>query len=109
MNEIDYGKDTQKMAGNEQIAEAVAGDVNGIGYVGLAYADRDGITPATVDGVAPSPENQASYALSRNLYYYSVGEPTGEAKKFITWSLTSPEAAAVINKVGFIAPKVEKK
>jgi phosphate transport system substrate-binding protein len=109
MNKIDYGKDTQKMAGNEQIAEAVAGDVNGIGYVGLAYADRDGIAPATVDGIAPAPENQASYALSRNLYYYSVGEPTGEAKKFITWSLTSPAAAAVINKVGFIAPKVEKK
>ena len=109
MNKADYGKDTQKMAGNEQIAEAVAGDVNGIGYVGLAYIGRDGIAAATVDGVAPSPATQMSYALSRNLYYYTIGEPTGAAKKFIEWSLTSPKAADVINKVGFIAPKVMKK
>ncbi len=105
MNDVDYGQNTQKMAGNEQIAEAVAGDVNGIGYVGLAYAKRDGISPATVDGIAPTPSNQSSYPLSRNLYYYTLGEPLGEVKKFIEWSLTSPVAAEVINKVGFIAPK----
>ena len=104
MNKVDYGKNTQKMAGNEQIAEAVAGDVNGIGYVGLAYVGRDGISAAKVDGVLPAPENQSTYALSRNLYYYTVGQPTGEAKKFIEWSLTSPKAAEVINGVGFIAP-----
>jgi len=104
MNKVDYGQDTRKMAGNEQIAEAVAADVNGIGYVGLAYVKRDGISAATVEGVAPKPENQSTYALSRNLYYYTVGQPTGEAKKFITWSLTSPKAAEVINSVGFIAP-----
>jgi len=108
MKDVDYGKNTQKMAGNEQIAEAVAGDVNGIGYVGLAYANRDGIAAAKVDGVEPTPANQKTYALSRNLYYYTVGEPTGEVKKFIDWSLTSPKAAEVINGVGFIAPEVKK-
>jgi len=107
MNKSDYGKETRKMAGNEQIAEAVAGDVNGIGYVGLAYANRDGISAAKVDGVEPAPENSKTYALSRNLYYYSVGEPTGEAKKFIEWSLTSSKAAEVINAVGFIAPNAK--
>ena len=108
MNEVDYGKDTQKMAGNEQIAEAVAGDVNGIGYVGLAYIGRDGIAATKVDGITPSPATQATYPLSRNLYYYTIGEPTGEAKKFIEWSLTSAKAAEVINGVGFIAPAAKK-
>lgn len=108
MNKVDYGKNTQKMAGNEQIAEAVAGDVNGIGYVGLAYVKRDGISPTKVDGVEPIPANQKTYPLSRNLYYYTVGQPTGEVKKFIQWSLTSPAAAEIINSVGFIAPAVKK-
>ncbi len=108
MNKVDYGKNTQKMAGNEQIAEAVSSDVNGIGYVGLAYAERDGVSAATVDGIAPKPENQASYSLSRNLYFYTIGQPTGEAKKFIDWSLTSDEAAKIVTKVGFIAPAKPK-
>ncbi len=109
MNKVDYGKNTRKMAGNEQIAEAVAGDVNGIGYVGLAYAKRDGIAAATVDNVSPEPANKTTYPLSRNLYYYTVGQPKGEVQKFINWSLTSPVAAKVINNVGFIAPDILKK
>ena len=103
MSKKDYGKNTQKMAGNEQIAQETAKDTNGIGYVGLAYVKRDGIAPVAVNGVLPTPDKANEYALSRNLYYYTVGQPTGEAKKFINWAITSPEAAAIIEKVGFIA------
>jgi phosphate transport system substrate-binding protein len=104
MDKVDYGKNTQKMAGNEQIAQEVAKDANGIGYVGLAYVGKDGIAPAAVNGVLPEAKNSKEYALSRNLYYYTVGQPTGEVKKFIDWSTTSKDAAKVIEKVGFIAP-----
>lgn len=103
MDKKDYGKDSQKMAGNEQIAQEVAKDVNGIGYVGLAYANRDGVAPASVNGVLPKPENAKEYALSRNLYYYTVGQPTGEAGKFIKWATSSDDAAKIIQSVGFIA------
>lgn len=102
MSKKDYGKNTQKMAGNTQIADAVANDVNGIGYVGLAYVKADGIAPASVNGVLPTPAKASDYALSRNLYYYTVGEPTGEAAKFIQWATSATEAAAVVTKVGFI-------
>ncbi len=105
LNKKDYGTDTQKMAGNEQIAAEVAKNVRGIGYVGLAYSDRDGLIPVTIDGVAPTAENADKYAYARNLYYYSDGQPTGEAKKFIDWATTNPIAGKVIQKVGFIAPK----
>ena len=104
MDKKDYGKNTQKMAGNEQIAQEVAKNANGIGYVGLAYVKKDGIAPAAVNGVLPSPENSKEYALSRNLYYYTVGQPTGEAAKFIKWATTSDEAGKIIESVGFIAP-----
>ena len=104
MDKNDYGENTQKMAGNEQISQEVAKDTNGIGYVGLAYVGGDGIASASIDGVQPTPENASEYALSRNLYYYTLGEPTGEAAKFLKWAMTAPEAATIINKVGFIAP-----
>jgi len=108
MNKEDYGSSTQKMAGNEQIATEVAGNINGIGYVGLAYADKDGLRAIKVDGESPKPRNKAEYPLSRKLYYYTVGEPTGETKKFLDWATTSDPAAVVIEKVGFI-PLVEPK
>lgn len=104
MEDKDYGSNTQKLAGNQPIADEVSKDTNGIGYVGLAYAKGDGIASVTVDGVEATPAKASEYALSRNLYYYTVGQPTGEVKKFITWSLGSTEAAKIIEKVGFIAP-----
>ncbi|MFC5050108.1 phosphate ABC transporter substrate-binding protein [Rubritalea spongiae] len=104
MDNVDYGKNTQKMAGNEQIAQEVAKNANGIGYVGLAYLGKSGIAPTSIDGVLPEPKNAADYALSRKLYYYTVGQPTGEVKKFIDWATTTKEAGKVIDKVGFISP-----
>lgn len=104
MSKRDYGSATQKMAGNEQIAEEVANNVNGIGYVGLAYADKDGLRPVKVEGVAAKPRNASDYALSRKLFYYTVGQPTGASKKFLDWAMTSKDAAKIIEQVGFIAP-----
>lgn len=105
MDKKDYGANSQKLAGNQPIADEVSKDTNGIGYVGLAYAKADGISPVSVDGVLPQPDQAANYALSRNLYYYTVGQPSGETKKFINWATTAPAAAKIIRKVGFIAPK----
>jgi phosphate transport system substrate-binding protein len=50
----EYGKNSQKMAGNEQIASEVGSNANGIGYVGLAYANSKGTKVVTIGGVAPS-------------------------------------------------------
>ena len=108
MSKRDYGSKTQKMAGNEQIATEVAGNGNGIGYVGLAYAEKDGLRVLKVDGVKARPSKKAEYPLSRKLYYYTVGKPTGEVKKFIDWCATSEKASEVIERVGFI-PLGDKK
>ena len=102
MKKRDYGTNTQKMAGNEQIATEVASNPNGIGYVGLAYTEKDGLKTAKVEGVTAKPRNKAEYPLSRKLYYYTVGEPTGESKKFLDWAIKSDAAKAIIDKVGFI-------
>ncbi|MGE9268618.1 MAG: phosphate ABC transporter substrate-binding protein [Verrucomicrobiales bacterium] len=105
MSKRDYGSNTQKMAGNEQIATEVASNPNGIGYVGLAYAGKDGLKAVKVDGEACKPRNKADYPISRKLYYYTVGQPTGAAKKFLEWCTTDDQAMKVVDAVGFIPVK----
>ena len=84
MQKRDYGADTQKMAGNEQIAEEVAKNANGIGYVGLAYCEKDGIKPIAVDGVELKPKNAKDYPIARSLHYYTVnGKLSEAATKFL--------------------------
>ena len=102
MNKRDYGPQTQKMAGNEQIAAEVATNPNGIGYVGLAYAGKDGVKAVQVDKVSAKPRFASRYPLSRKLYYYTDGEPTGEIAKFLTWATTSKQASEIVDRVGFI-------
>lgn len=103
MNKRDYGADTQKMAGNEQIAEEVAKNVNGIGYVGLAYTEKDGIKTVDVEGVECKPENAADYAVARSLHYYTIkGKLSEAATKFLVWATTDKKAGEVVERVGFI-------
>lgn len=103
LNDRDYGADTQKLAGNEQIAEEVSKNPNGIGYVGLAYASKDGIKSVSVDGVEPKAENAKAYAISRTLYYYTIKGKTSEsAIKFVKWAKNDAKAVEVVERVGFI-------
>lgn len=101
MNSRDYGPDTQKMAGNEQIAAEVAKNPNGIGYVGLAYIDTPGVKVLPVNGAAP---DAADYPLARPLYYLmNKGEALSPlANDFIGFSM-SPEGQAIVNRVHFLS------
>ena len=102
----EYGKTTVKCESNGKIAESVASDVGGIGYVGLSYATAPGVKAVKVNGILPSPSNAAKYPLSRKLYYYTIeGTASPEALDFIKWATTDPEAAKIIASVGFIAPQ----
>ena len=105
MAERDYGSDTQKMAGNEQIAEEVAKNANGIGYVGLAYTEKDGISALKIDGVKLKARNAGKYPIARSLHFYTINEKlSASAKKFLTWATKAKEASEVIERVGFIPP-----
>ena len=89
MKKRDYAKGSQKMAGNEQIAAEVGKNKNGIGYVGLAYIKAAGIKVVPIDGTAPSAGTvrNKTYAYSRPTFYYTNGEPSGEAKAFVDFTL----------------------
>ncbi|MCB1236911.1 MAG: phosphate ABC transporter substrate-binding protein [Verrucomicrobiae bacterium] len=105
MNKRDYGANTQKMAGNEQIASEVGKNANGIGYVGLAYVKADGIVPVKVDGVELDPKNSKTYPIARTLFFYSIkGKLSAAAEKFLVWATSDPAGTEIVEKVGFIKP-----
>src|SRR4051812_24564944 len=106
MKKRDYAGSSQKMAGNEQIAAEVAKNPSGIGYVGLAYLKASGIKAAAVDGVIPSQETVRSkkYAFMRPTFYYTNGEPQGEAKAFIDFTIGA-RGQSIVNQVGFVSLK----
>jgi phosphate transport system substrate-binding protein len=103
MKRRDYAPSSQKMAGNEQIVSEVAKNPNGIGYVGLAYIKAPGIKVVSIGGVLPSKDSVLSkkYPYARPNFYYTNGEPSGEAAKFIEFTL-SEEGQKIVEQVGFV-------
>jgi phosphate transport system substrate-binding protein len=96
---------------SEGIISEVSENPNAIGYDGLGY-----ITPhvkmvaiAKTPGevyVLPSIEtvNDQTYAISRDLYMYTNGEPKGEIRKYLDW-IFSPDAQEIVAKLGFVPIK----
>ena len=103
MKKRDYASSSQKMAGNEQIASEVAKNANGIGYVGLAYLTDPGIKTVSIEGSLPNVESviAKTYPYARPTFYYTNGEATGEAAKFLAFTL-SDEGQRIVRKVGFV-------
>jgi len=106
MKKRDYGRTSQKMAGNEQIAAEVGKNKNGIGYVGMAYTKASGIKVVSIDGASPSVKSvqDHSYPYWRPTFYYTNGEPTGLAKQFLDYTLGSA-GQKIVGQVGFVPIK----
>lgn len=100
----DYPSSSQKLAGNEQIAQEVAKNKNGIGYVGMAYSKTSGTKALTVDGIEPVGKNAEKYPYSRPCYIYAPEKATAEATAFLEF-IEKPEGQEVVRKVGFIPVK----
>ena len=89
-------------ASNGAVLQTVAKNKNAIGYVGLGYLVKD-IKPVTISGVTASmktAENR-TWPISRELYLFTNGHPTGEAKKLIDYTL-SKDGQRSVKEVGFV-------
>jgi phosphate transport system substrate-binding protein len=106
MKKRDYAPDSQKMAGNEQIASEVAKNPNGVGYVGLAYTKASGIKVVGIDNATPSKESVLgkAYPYARPTFYYTNGEPTGVAKQFVDFTV-GDAGQKIVEQVGFVPIK----
>jgi phosphate transport system substrate-binding protein len=104
----DYTPSAQTLPGTAAVVNAVSKETFGIGYGGAAYAK--GVKELKVKvgeaAIEPSAENIKSgkYPLSRNLFFYTRGEPTGPAQRYIDYVL-SPEGQQLVTSVGYFPVK----
>jgi phosphate transport system substrate-binding protein len=102
----DFAASVQTLTGTSAVVNAVKGDINGMGYGGIAYLEGIRALKVKKDegstAIAPTLETAQdnSYPISRFLYFYTAGESTGTQKKFIDWVL-SPAGQKIIEDVGY--------
>ncbi len=102
----DFAENVQTLPGTAAIVNAVANDRRSIGYGGIAYSSGIRAVPVVgkegEEAVSPSLETVQSgkYPLSRNLYFYTAGEPSGHIREFINWVL-SEEGQKICGQVGY--------
>ncbi|HYE75698.1 MAG TPA: phosphate ABC transporter substrate-binding protein, partial [Blastocatellia bacterium] len=106
----DFAANTQTLSGTAAVINAVSKDKAGIGYGGIGYATGVKILPVKKDAnsaaVAPTEQNvdNGTYPISRNLYFYLPGEPTGEVKRFVDWVL-SPAGQEIVKEEKYFPVK----
>ena len=103
-----FSMDTLLLPSSEGIISEVRDNPNAIGYDGLGYVPKDlkKIAIAQKTGepyVLPSiaTVNDKTYAIARDLYMYTNGEPTGIIKDYLDWIL-SDEAQQIVAELGFV-------
>ncbi|RJP48514.1 MAG: PstS family phosphate ABC transporter substrate-binding protein [Anaerolineaceae bacterium] len=106
-----FSMDTLLLPSSEGIISEVRDNPNAIGYDGLGYVPQDlkTIGIAKEQGgayVLPSIKtvNDKSYAVARDLYMYTNGEPSGVVKEYLDWIL-SDEAQLIVAELGFVPVK----
>jgi len=102
----DFAQAVQTLAGTSAVVNAIKGDERGIGYGGIAYLEGIRALPVKKDAgataIAPSlaTAQDGTYPISRFLYFYTAGEPTGNIKKFVDW-VVSDAGQKIIGDVGY--------
>ncbi len=101
----------KRLEDSRALVAAVAGDQQGIGFVGLPYAVGVKVLAISENGTRALVPNTMtvrteSYPLSRRLYLYVPDNAKSEARDFVRFSL-SPAGQEVVEKDGFVGQKVD--
>lgn len=108
-NESIFAPQTILMPSSVGITSELRRNPNAIGYDGLGYVDpeHEKIIAVANDGdspfIFPSVETAlaGTYPLSRDLYMYTAGEPTGAMADYLSWIL-SPAGQEIVTQLGFV-------
>lgn len=107
-NKTLFAMDTLLLPSSEGIINEVRQNPNAIGYDGLGYVPKDlKIVAVARTEAGPyvlpmiSTVNDKSYAIARDLYMYTAGEPAGAIKDYLDW-VRSKDAQDIVAKLGFV-------
>lgn len=102
MKKVKVTPKAQMLASNGAIVTAVANNKHALGYLGMGYVNKS-VKGLSVNDITATAATALSkqYPLSRELYMYTNGEPTGEVAKFIAF-VKGPEGQEIVAKEGFV-------
>jgi phosphate transport system substrate-binding protein len=114
LSKKDFRMGMQSMSGSKDVVDLVSKTLGGIGYSGMGYkTDAVRFVPVAAKkgekAYMPAIESvrEKTYPLARSLQMYTLGEPTGEIKAYIDWTL-SPAGQAIVKKAGYIPMEAMK-
>ena len=101
--------DVTQLASDGLVANAVAKDNSGIGYVGLSHSTTSGQKPVQINGVsctAPNVRNE-SYPLTHwDWAVLPLSHPSTQVVQFVNWVQTNPVAGRIANRAGAVWEKL---
>jgi phosphate transport system substrate-binding protein len=100
--ESPISKRAETQASNGAVKSRVASTPAAVGFIGLGYVDNS-VKALFVDGVEADVKTvkNGTYPISRALFMYTNGQPTGAVKQFIDLPKT-PEGKRIISEIGFV-------
>jgi len=111
LNKAEFSENALMLPSSQAIADEVSGNPNAIGYYGMGYigSSEKAIKVAKdkqSEYVAPSAESVKNnkYPISRPLFMYTRGEPSGTVKDFIDFAL-SEEGQKIVAELDFVPIK----
>jgi phosphate transport system substrate-binding protein len=90
-------------ASNGAVAQAVSKNKLAIGYLGIGYVDRN-VKAVTVNSIVGNEETtlNGTFPISRPLYMFTRGWPSGDALKFINYVLNPKKGQKEVKDAGFV-------
>ena len=106
--ERDYAPEALNQQSNDAVRATVANTEGAIGYIGIGYID-DSVRVLSVspigggEPVEPTVEavKSGDYPISRGLYMYTNGEPTGALATYFEWGM-GEEGQKLVAEAGFV-------
>lgn len=88
---------------NGTVVQTVAKNVNAIGYIGLGYVDGQ-TKSLTIAGTKATAQNAKTktWPLSRELYFFTNGTPSGAAKSFTDFVLDPAKGQKLVKETDFV-------
>ncbi len=104
----DFKLGSRDMHGSKDVVELVSKTPGAIGYSGMGYATKEvkmlRVAKKTGDAsYAPTVENTLNhtYPISRPLFMYTLGEPSGPVQKYLVW-VHSDAGQQIVIKSGYV-------
>ncbi len=104
----EFAADVLMMPSSQAIAEEIGSNPSAIGYIGLGYLSKNEKAVSVMKkagGAYVYPTVQTvlnkTYPISRALYFYTNGTPTGDAKVFVDFVLSN-EGQQIVKKMDFV-------